>query len=110
MGWVEEGGRWHSKTQLCRQEFEATESKLSMTASDRRPTLGGKESRSCELQVSNGQLSFKSDEHNVEEWSAPRAQRSALMPLRSQRGPAGSASAFGLPLSVGGLFLEIQWS
>ena len=64
-----------------------------MTASERRPTLGGKESRSCELQVSNGQLSFKSDAHHVEEWSAQRAQRSALMPARSQREPAGSASA-----------------
>ena len=69
------------------------ESKLDMTASERRPTLGGKESRSCELQVSNGQPSFKSDEHHVEEWSAQRAQRSALMPARSQREPAGSASA-----------------
>ena len=64
-----------------------------MTASERRPTLGGKESRSCELQVSNGQPSFKSDEHHVEEWSAQCAQRSALMPARSQREPAGSASA-----------------
>ena len=63
-----------------------------MTASERRPTLGGKESRSCELQVSNGQPSFKSDEHHVEEWSAQCAQRSALMPLRRQREPAGSAS------------------
>ena len=54
-----------------------------MTASERRPTLGGKESRSCELQVSNGQLSFKSDAHHVEEWSAQRAQRSALMPART---------------------------
>jgi len=24
MGWVEEGGRWHSKRQRCRQEFEVT--------------------------------------------------------------------------------------
>ena len=64
-----------------------------MTASERRPTLGSKESRSCELQVSNGQPSFKSDEHHVEEWSAQCAQRSALMPLRRQREPAGSASA-----------------
>ena len=64
-----------------------------MTASERRPTLGGKESRSCELQVSNGQPSFKSDEHHVEEWGAQCAQRSALMPARSQREPAGSASA-----------------
>ena len=24
MGWVEEGGRWHSKKQRCRQEFEVT--------------------------------------------------------------------------------------
>ena len=63
-----------------------------MTASERRPTLGGKESRSCQLQVSNGQPSFKSDEHHVEEWSAQCAQRSALMPLRRQREPAGSAS------------------
>ena len=63
-----------------------------MTASERRPTLGSKESRSCELQVSNGQPSFKSDEHHVEEWSAQCAQRSALMPLRRQREPAGSAS------------------
>ena len=64
-----------------------------MTASERRPTLGSKESRSCELQVSNGQPSFKSDEHHAEEWGAQCAQRSALMPLRSQREPAGSASA-----------------
>ena len=68
-----------------------------MTASERRPTLGSKESRSCELQVSNGQPSaapsFKSDEHHVEEWGAQCAQRSALMPARSQREPAGSASA-----------------
>ena len=64
-----------------------------MTASERRPTLGGKESRSCELQVSNGQPSFKSDEHHAEEWGAQCAQRSALMPARSQREPAGSASA-----------------
>ena len=56
---------------------------MDMTASERRPTLGGKESRSCELQVSNGQPSFKSDEHHVEEWSAQRAQRSALMPART---------------------------
>ena len=62
------------------------------TASERRPTPGGKESRSCELQVSNGQLPLKSDEHHVEEWSAQFAQRSALMPLRRQREPAGSAS------------------
>ena len=34
---------------------------LDMSASDRRPTLGGRESRTCELQTSNWQPSFKSD-------------------------------------------------
>ena len=95
-----------------------------MTASERRPTLGGKESRSCDLQVSNGQLSLKCDEHHVEEWSAQCAQRSALMPLRRQREPAGSAGPgdikepsslvslfpFGLSSVIsGGLFAAHLW-
>ena len=54
-----------------------------MTASERRPTLGSKESRSCELQVSNGQPSFKSDEPHVEEWGAQCAQRVAVQALRA---------------------------